>query len=147
MGEKFADVIDNLTKAKEQYVEAGKQAIKPAILDFIAAHPEVHAIRWTQYTPYFNDGDPCEFRVCEPTVQLYKAGTTEPDEEEGDDEDGFRDSWSLNREGHAALAKDLESLHELFGAAEEAVRGVFGEHSQVTVGRDGEAEIEEYDHD
>ncbi|GGL42202.1 hypothetical protein [Nocardia jinanensis] len=32
-----------------------------AALDAVFAFPEVQSIRWEQYTPYFNDGDPCKF--------------------------------------------------------------------------------------
>ena len=29
----------------------------------LAAAPEIAALRWRQYTPYFNDGEPCTFSV------------------------------------------------------------------------------------
>lgn len=32
----------------------------------ILIYPEVTGIAWTQYTPYFNDGEPCVFRAGEP---------------------------------------------------------------------------------
>lgn len=31
--------------------------------------PNVHSFGWTQYTPYFNDGDTCEFGVGEPWLR------------------------------------------------------------------------------
>lgn len=31
--------------------------------------PNVHSFGWRQYTPYFNDGDTCEFRVREPWLR------------------------------------------------------------------------------
>jgi hypothetical protein len=42
----------------------------------------VEQIFWHQYTPWFNDGDTCEFSVCDPNVVLY-ADTNEEKYEEG----------------------------------------------------------------
>lgn len=39
-------------------------------LDALLAFPEVEAVRWEQYTPYFNDGDACEFRIYDASVKL-----------------------------------------------------------------------------
>lgn len=41
----------------------------------VLAHDEVTGIAWTQYTPYFNDGDPCIFRASDPSFSF--AGVVE----------------------------------------------------------------------
>lgn len=56
-------------------------------LDDVLASDAVEAIRWTQYTPYFNDGEACEFSVHEPYIRFVDG-----DEEAGEREDGFVDS-------------------------------------------------------
>lgn len=43
------------------------------------ALPQVEAIKWAQYTPYFNDGDECVFAVHEPGVVFEGQ---DPDNEE-----------------------------------------------------------------
>ncbi|WP_074344742.1 hypothetical protein [Mycobacteroides abscessus] len=55
-----------------------------AALDALFAFPEVVSVRWTQYTPYFNDGDACTFSVHEARTKL-----VDTDEDAGDYEDGF----------------------------------------------------------
>lgn len=35
-----------------------------AFAEQFKANPSVKCMVWTQYTPYFNDGDPCTFRLC-----------------------------------------------------------------------------------
>jgi hypothetical protein len=40
----------------------------------------VKGIAWTQYTPYFNDGEPCEFRVGEPCFSIEGVETAEDEE-------------------------------------------------------------------
>lgn len=52
-------------------------------------------IRWEQYTPYFNDGDVCEFYVNEP--RFSPAG--EDDDEGGGYSDGFYDLWEIELMG------------------------------------------------
>lgn len=32
----------------------------------LLADSQIYAFGWEQYTPYFNDGEPCTFRICEP---------------------------------------------------------------------------------
>jgi len=48
----------------------------------VLAHEEITGIAWTQYTPYFNDGEPCVFSVGEPDFRL--AGVTDPADEDGE---------------------------------------------------------------
>lgn len=48
-------------------------------LDKLLAHPKVSKVRWTQYTPYFNDGEACEFSTHGAEVSL--AGAEVADEE------------------------------------------------------------------
>lgn len=55
-----------LASIKAQYDEAAKKmvsAFEPLFMSFFDRNPEVQAIGWTQYTPGFNDGDPCTFSV------------------------------------------------------------------------------------
>lgn len=40
------------------------------VLDALLAVDGIEAVRWQQYTPYFNDGDTCEFSIYEPRVKL-----------------------------------------------------------------------------
>ncbi|UDL15848.1 hypothetical protein QEH42_gp057 [Microbacterium phage Pumpernickel] len=37
-------------------------------IDAVLALPGVAGVIWEQYTPYFNDGEPCEFSVNEPRI-------------------------------------------------------------------------------
>lgn len=76
------DVNHNRRSRKEQKGQADLRTILLPLLN----HPNVEAVRWEQYTPYFNDGDVCEFSVGEPEYKF--AGVNE---DAGDYEDGFVD--------------------------------------------------------
>lgn len=132
-------------------------------LDALLAHPEVVAVKWDQYTPYFNDGDACVFGTGESYVKL--TWTTD---EDGEMEDGFVSSYELydygppqdgqsrytnkvyQLNGHdtteiAQLLNDFASrsvgrTHYVF------LQKTFGDHASVTATREG-FNVEFYEHD
>lgn len=129
--------------------EAAEQ-IKPLLQQFLVDNPQVEAIRWTQYTPYFNDGDTCTFRVNDPMFKFVGAS-----EDDGDYGDGFLSVPSnygadYNADFRAACSRELfEKCRELereLGGLEDVLYALFDDHVQVTVTRDG-VDVEEYDHD
>lgn len=54
-----------------------------AILQPVLDDPAITAVSWRQYTPYFNDGDPCVFRV----YGLYVNATEEAEDDHEESED------------------------------------------------------------
>lgn len=73
----------NLRKklAKDQ----GKPTIQ-AVFAPLFRYPGITGASWMQYTPYFNDGEPCEFNVYS-DIRLYADEVLEDDE--GYDDGGF----------------------------------------------------------
>ena len=63
--EQMNSVNKEIEALKKSHIEASKQVFHKAISAFFQKYPEVEALRWNQYTPYFNDGDTCEFSVHE----------------------------------------------------------------------------------
>lgn len=57
------DVNRQIEDLRKKSIEISKTVFHTAVSNFFNAYPEVAAIRWRQYTPYFNDGDTCEFSV------------------------------------------------------------------------------------
>ena len=58
-------LVEGMEVARAKVREVGKAAVGALFKAFFAQYPEVTAVGWTQYTPHFNDGDPCVFRVHE----------------------------------------------------------------------------------
>ncbi|HTF81278.1 MAG TPA: hypothetical protein VL947_06125 [Cytophagales bacterium] len=92
---------------------------------FEKSEGKLHSLKWTQYTPYFNDGDECTLRVN--TDYLYVNG-----EEECPDE-----LYDLVEQASTILQE----------IPDELMQDIFGDHVEVTVYSDGKIGIEEYDHD
>lgn len=119
------------------------------ILRAVLNDERIEAVRWEQYTPYFNDGDVCEFRIHELSVK--PAGESVPRD---DYEDGFIDHWSLGYEserGMPHLAPLKEATAELNravagGAFYDALLDAFGDHAEITVTGAG-ITVEFYEHD
>lgn len=128
-------------------------------LDALIALDGVEKVRWHQYTPYFNDGDPCVFGVYAPRVKL------RGDEDEEFDYDEYRDDYSLYQyeDGetryHTSNRKfevngidtkpvydAITELEGLFAHHENVLKEKFGDPAEVTY--DGESfDVEYYDHE
>ena len=139
-------MFENLTKIKAD-IEAARAkakaetqgALKEAFKELFEAHPELSAVRWTQYTPYFNDGDACVFSVHGWSAKVDNVKPSD-DEEEGAEE-GFADEWDFSKTpvGH--------DIGKLFGCLDDdAMQAAFGDHSQITATRKG-FDVDEYEHD
>lgn len=84
------------------------------------AHPLLGQFSWRQFTPYFNDGDACYFRVDEE----YEAETVEG-----------KDLWELPKAVYEPVAEDINSALGILND-DDCLR-IFGDHSKVIVTRDG----------
>lgn len=69
------DIVNQLNEAKRAMQEHGEAALKTAFKEFFDACPAVKEVAWTQYAPYFNDGDACEFTVHEPCFHGERVDT------------------------------------------------------------------------
>jgi len=61
-GTKYAELKNKLAEARKQMEETAKTAFREMSAELFEANPDLMAFSWTQYTPYFNDGDECVFR-------------------------------------------------------------------------------------
>lgn len=125
----------------------------------------VKAIAWEQYTPYFNDGEPCEFGIGEPRYTSNKKLAEKwlneergyldgeevrevyPDQtEEWYKENYYLEPWSY--EGYGDHPDGLENVNIPVdeGRFEHALLGAFGDHTTVVVTPDRVVQFE-YEHD
>lgn len=61
--QELADFNANYKKVREEFVGGLEHQFAEVFEQFFAENPNVGGVVWTQYTPYFNDGDECVFRV------------------------------------------------------------------------------------
>lgn len=140
------NLITQMEALRTEFEETALSLVKAEAKNFFDANPDILAVSWSQYAPFFNDGEACEFSVHE----IYACGA-DPDLEEGEEHDFSELHYgehpgvvnSYNAEVHTA-AKAFTDL--LASIPEEVMRDVFGDDSRVIITRDG-IDIEEIDHD
>ena len=147
----------DMNAARAKMMADGREAIKEAFNEIFEQFPNLEAVRWTQYTPYFNDGDACEFGVHEFSAKLSNI-TNVRDEY---DREGWVDSWTikyctddysdtdLSYENRNEKHPDLKIFDALsvIQRQEDLLETIYGDHVEVIITRDGTTEVENYDHD
>ena len=57
------EVDKKIQQLKSELQQTGINLLNPIFQEFLEENPDIVAIRWQQYTPYFNDGEDCVFRI------------------------------------------------------------------------------------
>jgi hypothetical protein len=141
--------LNQIAKLKAEYEAAvkavGREGIQKLLAPVFESFPNVKAVRWTQYTPYFNDGEPCEFSSNADYPELCFSADPAGDvvTKEDFDED-FEGSWGCRQD--AEKQKAFKAFKEALALPDDVLLAAFGDHAQVTVDRNG-VEVEEYSHD
>ena len=135
-------LVEGMEVARAKVREVGKAAVGALFKAFFAQYPEVTAVGWTQYTPHFNDGDPCVIRVHE----FYATTKTDMDFArvsrlyDDEEETGFAESYSLTGATKEAVNRlERSKDKDLFQVA-------FGDHVMVIATPAG-FHVNEYSHD
>jgi hypothetical protein len=125
-----------------------------AFNELFERYPHFHSLVWTQYTPYFNDGDECVF--------MLHGGNFHVDENWAPNaakkyhtsgRDVALSTWSV---GHYSkdevtsewfeFVNELNEIWKFIESNEEYLEMIWGDHVEVTVDRNGFS-TEEYEHD
>ena len=163
---KLETLVSEQRELKRTFQEKATELFKEVTKEFFETNPAITAIKWTQYTPYFADGDPCVFSVNEPTFTNAPVEELENvsawGEYEGEDESIWAvEAYALNstnnyyKEQQEQIAQsggvDIESCSFISkticsSEMEDVMCDMFGDHVIVTATRDG-FEVDDYDHD
>jgi hypothetical protein len=164
----FDKFIADQAEMQRKFQEQAQALFKEITKEFFDKNPGITGVVWTQYTPYFNDGDTCEFSVGDPTftnAPIDELSSVLYGEYDGDTEG----VWAAESVGHvltsaykwkwyeetADLIKasggvDAESCN-LFAKAvcssemRDVMKAMFDDHSKVIATRDG-FDVDGYDH-
>ena len=168
----MATKLEQLVELKEKYVAMmkndGKEIITQWLLQLAEFIPDLEAFHWTQYTPYFNDGDACAFSVnsiyyftygmrnewAAQESEAHKAAL--PVNELIYEDDGeYISSYSEMFKGKSELVNLLSDLVNLLSDNDELFEHAFDDHSRIiatAVREDGKIvgfdyDVSEYNHD
>lgn len=159
-------ILGDINERRRGSVEQKSAAEFIAVVDKLLALPGVGKLAWKQYTPYFNDGDPCEFGVHGVAFQFLDGFLPTPPDE--DDLDNFYavegawftvyDMYTYGPGGYTdriftEYGVDLEPYYKALadfegqlGAFEYVLQDNFGDHAVVTATVHG-FNVEGYEHD
>ncbi len=152
----MSKLFDELRDLKQAYnkklQEEGQAALKEVFKEVFNTHPRLKSIVWTEFTPYFNDGDVCTFRVHDFDVHISDVQDEEYNENynESIDEYHFGESvfhlGDLSKEDQeiGAILKDVQKLESEL--PNDVLESVFGDHCKI-VATPEKFIVEEYDHD
>jgi hypothetical protein len=124
----IADKYKNLRSELDKHTAAvhaeikveARKVIEAVGAEFFARNPSVTAIRWTQYTPYWQDGDTCSFSANDPELQIFE---TDSDERYFDGHQGL-----LRRKEHHE--RQIAEIEAEIAAGEPAKTGHFWHRSR-----------------
>lgn len=145
--EKFKAAKEVLNKAREEANAIIKEAFSEMAKVVFDNNPELKGFRWTQYTPYFNDGDACTFSAGTDYYDILHPA----DESNGgyEDDEWINDPswWGEYENLQSPLRKADTEIREFFKTfSDDDFLEMFGDHVQVTVTPEG-VEVEDHDHD
>jgi hypothetical protein len=143
---KLFDELRDLKKAYDKKLkDEGEAALKEAFKEVFDKHPRLRSIVWTQYTPYFNDGDPCYFRVHEFDVHI--TGVSYEGEDEEDDYSYGETLYTMKQSKEQDVLDIVKSIKALEKELpDDVLESVFGDHCKVVATAKG-FDVDEYSHD
>lgn len=68
--EEYNNYLVELNKKRDDLNQKLIISMKEIFSEFLERNPKIEYITWTQYTPYFNDGDECVFSVHDMFMKL-----------------------------------------------------------------------------
>jgi hypothetical protein len=169
--------LEEFKKKRSDLVNQLKTEFPALITPLLQQSKRIESIGWAQYTPYFNDGDECVFRVSNDELwvngeyegesecgflnpEVYKTLESEADKIENNKVASLTDrSWyngkKIGEKGLAFNPEFDESEFKIFSEVKKVLQSVpedffkdlFGDHVKVTISKDGTIETDEYDHD
>jgi hypothetical protein len=164
---RFEQLQTEQAALREKFQKQAQELFKETFKEFFELNPDVTAVIWTQYTPYFNDGEECVFGVNSPTFtnapEVELENVSSWGEYEGEDETVWavdNPKWAMEsgREYYKDTAElmqkskiDLDSmelLSKMIQSTEmqDVMLAMFDNHVTVTATRNG-FDVDEYDHD
>lgn len=117
--EKLQELQQNISTGEANLLTMKENFVDQAFAEFFQDAPEVTSVHWTQYTPYFNDGDECKFSI-----------------------NGFSANFDpqVGKFTHSKLLGKLEATVYCY------LEDLFGDHVEITATREGFTDTP-YDHE
>ena len=135
----YKKLLEDAKALREQARGVAREAFQQGAKALFDQHSDLNSFGWTQYTPYFNDGEPCYFHV-----NAWDMHVNGYDENEDDGEDYSTTTTGLTDARRKELGKVAREFIQEF--AKDDLEEMYGDHVKVIVTPTG-VKTEEYDHE
>lgn len=126
--EKFESFKKQVEDLRMKLQETGEQFLLEHFKETFNKHQNLKEVRWTQYTPYFNDGEECTFRS----------------NHEWADIEGVDGELDYDSKEYKEIKENIREFLSQFD--DELLRNLFGDHVEIIVTKEG-ISVEEYEHE
>ncbi|KAA2242857.1 hypothetical protein F0L74_10030 [Chitinophaga agrisoli] len=138
--DKIKQSLAEFEEKKKAYVAELQKEFPGIIQPLLLQCDQIKSISWTQYTPYFNDGDECTFGVHNDDLEVNGQDLY--------DLEGYELSYSRKDREPSQLERAVDDIRSaLSEIPDDFYLALFGNHVKVTINRDGTIEKEEYEHE
>jgi hypothetical protein len=138
-------LIQDFISSQREFEKLAYEKLKEIFAEYWEKNPSVKAIVWVQYAHYFNDGDPCVFRVNDPYFTNAEGDDLEyigAYEYDGNNKDVWC-SWGYSKgdiDQESAMAISNVLTMKAMGSVMESV---FGPDNKIIATREG-FRVEDY---
>lgn len=152
--------IKDIQKTYDQQLQEIRNYFIENLKSIFEQIPDLLAIQWSQYTPTFNDGDPCVMRVesprflmtKKPEYETYSSKVSEYDEEDEDGEvneiksDFYFVAFSKYEHQSFPYKNQFQFFENLLEKSSKFLTFFFGE-GDTTVRIDRDGNVTQFDYD
>jgi hypothetical protein len=147
-----------ISKLKSDVIEISSDIFEDFYKYIFDKYPTLESFGWTQYTPYFNDGETCVFYTNTSYININGECV---DEADWSQKTKIIDWGTWNKDTRKYEGRVEEDNHDYDSILTEASNEIvdflgrfdndfylskFGDHAEITVTKDG-VDISDYDHD
>ena len=154
----LSETRTKINELKNELVQQSYDIFTDLQKEIFTKYPELESFGWSQYTPYFNDGDTCIFSANTDYIKM--------NDEYAEDSNWFNKNnvidwgkWNNSTRGYEGRVEEPNNLYnkKLANAHDEIVNFLsyfdddfylskFGDHAEIIITKDS-LTIEDLDHD
>jgi hypothetical protein len=144
---KKREIEARLDEARREFAEIGARVLVEHFAELFVRHPDARGFRWSQYTPFFNDGDPCTFSSDHEYGEILLIDPAADPDDEPEFVTIEDAGWiECDTPEHRRLNEINDEFRRHFpDLRDDDMESLFGDHVRVTIYPDRVA-TEEYDH-
>lgn len=158
-------LIEVQSKLRKEFQEQAQTSFKEVVKELFEKNTGLGLVTWTQYTPYFNDGEACTFSINE----AYFSNATDSDDimygdYQGEDEtiwtshnpvrhmkgdiDWDKETSVKIQATEGLNATSIQEFMDILNSSEmeDIFEAMFDDHVKVTLTRKG-IQVDDYSHD